>query len=480
MALICTSLALPDRPEHDFLSPTEWHSLNSRIKSAGIASPAGLFSMSEHELKEGLGLSDDEVHRLTYLLKRGGSIAFEIESLEKRGIWMLTIMDEDYPERLKNIIGETAPPVLFGAGDQTLLSYCGLAVAGAAYMDSGSLSFVEALSSQCAKEGISIVSETSRNDDSTAMNMFLGKGCAVVGVLADSLEKHISNRDVRGFILDSLLTVISPFHPRAVRSIANAARQKTLAYALAENAMVVTCRSKNDGTWAGASEAIRLSLCTVHVRDDSATTAGNRALMELGAIPVSEDQLVDLKQILAGQKENQPPKRNLTLSFDEPNISESSILPSPSPSPIQKSKINSEIFDSAAVLILNFLSLPRSREEIEKRLELTTQQTKEWLKDLETSGQITKTSRPLLYQATDVEAASQREVAVAELFELVSIRFREFLSEPRTEEQILDRFGILPIQAKAWLGRMMADGSVKKTLKPARYQSILDLFSSLK
>ncbi len=54
-------------------------------------------------LRDELLLSDAEINRIDFLLKRGGNIAIEIERLESLGIYITTRAEENYPNRLKRL-----------------------------------------------------------------------------------------------------------------------------------------------------------------------------------------------------------------------------------------------------------------------------------------------------------------------------------------------------------------------------------------
>ena len=69
--------------------------------------------------------------RLSELLERG-ALALAVESWTNKGLWVLSRgSDDSYPMRLKGRGRRSqAPPVLYGAGDLSLLSGGGLAIVG--------------------------------------------------------------------------------------------------------------------------------------------------------------------------------------------------------------------------------------------------------------------------------------------------------------------------------------------------------------
>ena len=61
------------------------------------------------------------VGRLTALLKRGVKLGFAVEGWNQSGIWVICRSDPEYPARYKNHLKDKAPPILFGAGERSLL-----------------------------------------------------------------------------------------------------------------------------------------------------------------------------------------------------------------------------------------------------------------------------------------------------------------------------------------------------------------------
>ena len=59
-----------------------------------------------------------------------GAVAFEYEDISRRGITAISIGSELYPERLGRLLGNSAPPLLFGVGNPSLLKRGGVAIVG--------------------------------------------------------------------------------------------------------------------------------------------------------------------------------------------------------------------------------------------------------------------------------------------------------------------------------------------------------------
>ncbi len=73
------------------------------------------------------GVRSDRLH---WLLGRRINLGFCLEEWQRKGYWVLARSDSAYPKAIRASMRNNAPPLLFGAGDQSLLSNQGLAIFG--------------------------------------------------------------------------------------------------------------------------------------------------------------------------------------------------------------------------------------------------------------------------------------------------------------------------------------------------------------
>jgi DNA processing protein len=297
--LLCSSLGLPRKiaTETRPLSQEEWNDLARRIADSDLKRPGALLECDLKSLQEKLGFSDAFAERLLRLLKRGGQLAIELEQLSSLGIWVLTRADDFYPKRLKQRLSSKAPSVLFGAGDQELLTNEGLAVVGSREVDEAGAKFAEEVGRQCAKAGLAVISGAAKGVDRQSMTGALEGGGTVIGVLADSLEGAIATRETRQRIMGGQLILLTPYHPRARFTVGSAMRRNKLVYGLARYALVVASTSANGGTWAGAIENLKARWVPLFVRTGPSVPAGNQDLLTQGALPFPGTVLAEEKDI---------------------------------------------------------------------------------------------------------------------------------------------------------------------------------------
>ncbi len=92
--------------------------------------------------------------RLKVLLEKGMMLAIAVENWTNQGLWILGRGDQLYPARLRKQLGASAPPILYGVGDTSLLSQGGLAVVGSRDVDEEGMAYTAQVADNCARQGI--------------------------------------------------------------------------------------------------------------------------------------------------------------------------------------------------------------------------------------------------------------------------------------------------------------------------------------
>ena len=224
--------------------------------------------------------------RLERLLARGFLLSQAVEKWEARAIWVVSRIDPHYPGRLKLRLKQSAPPILYGCGDITILDAGGLAVVGSRNADDSLVQYTEDIGRLAAKAHCVIVSGGARGIDQAAMRGALEQRGCVSGILSDNLERAALSYELREAIMDSRLVLISPYDPAAGFHVGQAMQRNKLIYALSDVALVVSSEYEKGGTWAGAIEQLnKLRLVPIYVRSEGGITKGMKALLHKGALP---------------------------------------------------------------------------------------------------------------------------------------------------------------------------------------------------
>jgi predicted Rossmann fold nucleotide-binding protein DprA/Smf involved in DNA uptake len=267
------------------LSLREWNDLAGRIEKSTAQTAGAILDLSAAELCEALGIDDDLSVRIRQLLDRSAAVASELERLESLGIWAITREDKAYPERYRERLNSSAPPVLFGTGSLAMIGKRGLAVVGSRDASELAVDAAEFAGAATAACDLVLYSGGAKGVDGRSMGAALENGGRVVGVLADSLERAVQAPANREAIGDGRLTLLTPYSPKAPFNVGMAMGRNKLIYTLADWALVVASDAETGGTWAGAIEALKAKWVPVFACDGEGLPDGNKRLLGRGALP---------------------------------------------------------------------------------------------------------------------------------------------------------------------------------------------------
>jgi predicted Rossmann fold nucleotide-binding protein DprA/Smf involved in DNA uptake len=310
MLLLCSHLGLPSNPDPAPLTLREWNGIAKKLQMAQLR-PAELLEQNTTILMDQLELSEEEAKRITSLIQRSGSLAIELERLASLGIQAVTRADNKYPQRYRQRLKESAPPILFYSGDSVLLGQPGIAVVGSRHLDDAGQACAEFIGNACGLSGLVLYSGGAKGVDTISMQAALTARGTAVGILTDSLEKAIRIPENRAAISRGDLCLATPYSPNAPFSVGTAMGRNKLIYTLADFAIVVASDAEKGGTWAGAVETLRNKWIPVFALDHPNMPKGNQMLLQKGAFsfphPFTENRL-KLKEWLEDQSTRVKPE----------------------------------------------------------------------------------------------------------------------------------------------------------------------------
>lgn len=408
--LLCATLGqrTSDIP---LLSPTEYHALAQwlfaqKMRPADLLTKTGIAQLHQS------GTALINLERVTTLLARGAALALSVEQWTTQGLWVVSRSDAAYPQRLRNRLGRTMPPILYGVGKKELLEQGGLAIVGSREIDESTLAFTQLAAQHSAAQGTSVVSGGARGVDRTAMEAGLEQGGSVIGVLADSLAKEAITARYRQSLRNGNLVLCSPYDPGVRFNVGNAMGRNRIIYALSDYALVISATLEKGGTWAGAIDNLRHKWVPLLVWASSSISKGNQALIEKGGVALTESQLQSGQsfEYLAKSLPPSPPEVvQLTLdSYSiEPSVNQSTVQEPQegyiSTDSTERTSYN--LFERVWPTMREVLTTPRTEKELATLLVLQTSQVRAWLEKAESLGRVTKLSRPTRYTLTSFEGA---------------------------------------------------------------------------
>lgn len=211
-----------------------------------------------------------------------GHVHLQTQRLDSLGIFPLTRADKDYPERYRTRLKDSAPAVLFYAGEKALLGQPGIAVVGSRHLDEAGQDCARFIGNACGLSGQVLYSGGARGVDTISMESALEARGTAVGVLADSLEKQVKVQ--KEALSRGDLCLVTPYSPNAGFSVGAAMGRNRLIYCLADYAIVVASDAETGGTWAGATETLKNNWVPVFVLEHEQMPEGNKLLLQKGAL----------------------------------------------------------------------------------------------------------------------------------------------------------------------------------------------------
>ncbi len=417
-ALLLTShLGSMSRNDMQPLGAMEWSRFVLWLKEKN-AQPADLFTGDPLVLLRGWNEKRCPQERLMGLLNRGVLLGVALEKWERAGLWVLIHTDADYPDKLKQRLKESAPPVFFGCGNRRLLNAKGVAVVGSRNASPEDLAFSADIGKKLALSSKAVISGGARGVDEAAMAGAIAIEGTAVGVLADSLLKASVSQKYRSALQRKNVVLISPYYPEAPFNVGNAMARNKIIYCLADSAIVVHS-GRDGGTWNGAIENLKKGWVPLWVKQTSDAEAGNAELVNRGA-----------RWLLDEATEKAPTMAHDHLSGKEGTFDRMSIGSTMEPhqtygaigkEAIVSDKTKEPLEQSAAYLDLSFYELfcrKLSRlldkggmqpKDIENGLGLTTAQVKSWIEQAVEDGLIKKRSKPVRPVRYELAAGKKNE-----------------------------------------------------------------------
>ncbi len=214
--------------------------------------------------------------------------AFLVEQLHNEHIYLLTVLDEDYPRLLKLALNRNQiPPVLCYAGDLQILKRQTIGIIGSRNAGETSLTFTHEVARYLAENGANVISGNARGVDRAA---YEGASSAPNGhttvVLPHGIRKlsGVQMRNLVPKIETGNVLLLSQFHPDAQWVVSRAMERNKVVTGLSQVVIVAESDTKG-GTWEGANGALKQGR-SLYVRQtlSSPMPGGNEALIKLGGL----------------------------------------------------------------------------------------------------------------------------------------------------------------------------------------------------
>ena len=256
------------------LSLAQARELSRRARAAGIGEEDPFRDVTVKDVRR-LGYSEYEAGHIVSLLSRERQLDGYLLAAEKADVAVITRLDAQFPQRLRELLGARCPAALFCRGDLRLLQRPCISVVGSRHLASPGAQFAAQAGRLAAKEGFTLCSGDAMGADRTAQEACLRGGGSVLIFPATELvycpiRKNTLYVAEGGFELGF--------------SAQRALGRNRFIHAMGEKTLVAQTSFGKGGTWNGSLDNLQHEYSPLFVFDDG--SEGARALCARGATPV--------------------------------------------------------------------------------------------------------------------------------------------------------------------------------------------------
>ena len=256
------------------LSLAQARELSRRARAAGIGEEDPFRDVTVKDVRR-LGYSEYEAGHIVSLLSRERQLDGYLLAAEKADVAVITRLDAQFPQRLREQLGARCPAALFCRGDLRLLQRPCISVVGSRHLASPGAQFAAQAGRLAAKEGFTLCSGDAMGADRTAQEACLRGGGSVLIFPATELvycpiRKNTLYVAEGGFELGF--------------SAQRALGRNRFIHAMGEKTLVAQTSFGKGGTWNGSLDNLQHEYSPLFVFDDG--SEGTRALCARGATPV--------------------------------------------------------------------------------------------------------------------------------------------------------------------------------------------------
>lgn len=238
------------------------------------------------------------------------------QKIIEQGIEFITINSNTYPNRLKDILEDEAPVIIYYKGYKSLLNSKGFSIVGSRNVSDIGIEITSKIVKFLTNKGYNIISGFAKGVDMAAHNTALendGTTTAVLSYGINYLPQHKIIHDLSNAL------ILSQFDPNTKWHPANAMIRNKLVCSLSIGVIIIHSGPEKDdkgrmsGTFNAGKTALNFGIPTFVINPQilSDEPVGNKELIERGANEISDPE--HIIQILNSQSNSGPSAKQQTL-----------------------------------------------------------------------------------------------------------------------------------------------------------------------
>lgn len=244
------------------LTILEWNALVSALRKNNLEPKTlTIITLSElyHILESVKPAQRNNILKKVEARQQLGMAMIEMENIINQGVHLL--FRSHMPKCLKRMTSKHLPPFFYYVGDFTIFDYPKLSVVGARNATEDELMATAKIGKDAATQGIVIVSGGAKGIDSTAVEACLHQGGKAIVFPSDGLQKWLKKKNMRQFIQNQQLLLLSAQRIEASFSGSYAMQRNKYIHVSGQAVLVasssISTTGKKSGTWEGVMENIK-------------------------------------------------------------------------------------------------------------------------------------------------------------------------------------------------------------------------------
>jgi len=249
---------------------------------------ADIRNMPVLQIKSVFNLPIHIAHSLSLAVQEQQISNVEDKKIDKvslnRNIQEILVNTTQYPQRLKNILGENAPHRLYLWGNLDLLNMPSIGFCGSRNVSDRGLQVTSDIAQQAVKEGWVVISGHAKGVDTTAHVTALENGGTTIIVIAEGIEKFRLRQEIKRIARPENILIISEFPPQSTWNVGYAMQRNKTIVALSNAMMLIESRTEG-GTFDAGKQALNLNipLFVAEYANQNNDNAGNAYFLKRGA-----------------------------------------------------------------------------------------------------------------------------------------------------------------------------------------------------
>ena len=283
-------------PGENILRESLFRKLFRTLEALGPADRTEDAELDKAELLR-LGCRPEEVAEILRRLDQRQMLGQYLMKLGQKGISVTTRISTEYPLRLREILGDRAPLVLFYTGNAALFQEKCISLVGSRQLRAPGKAFARAAGQAIARQGFCYCSGGASGADTEGLLGGVSAGGSAVVFLADRLTDHLTDRRYHPLLKNQRVVLVSEQGPELEFSAARAMSRNRLIHAMGQKVLVAQSDYGSGGTWNGTMENLKSQWSPVWMFAGEPDDSGARGLIERGAAPIALSDLNDLSAL---------------------------------------------------------------------------------------------------------------------------------------------------------------------------------------